>query len=39
MSIDLDQLEYVQVVNNSWYSIAQMCTRKDTIAHNLGPPY
>ena len=24
---------------NSPYSIAQMCTREDTLAHNLGPPY
>ena len=24
---------------NSPYSIAQMCTREDTLAHNLGAPY
>ena len=36
MSIYLDQLVHVQVVINCPYSIAQMCTREDMLAHNLG---
>ena len=39
MSIYLDQLAQVQVVINCRYSIAQMCTRKDTLAHYLDAPY
>ena len=38
MSIYLDKLAYVQVVVNFWYSIAEMCAREDTLAHNLGTP-
>ena len=34
-----DKLAHVQVVINCQYSIAQMCTHEDTLAHNLGKPY
>ena len=34
----LDKLEHVQVIINCWYSVAQMCTREDTLAHYLGAP-
>ena len=34
-----DNLAHVQVVINCQYSIAQLCTRADTLAHNLGAPY
>ena len=34
-----DKLAHVQVIINCQYSIAQMCTREDTLAHNLGVPY
>ena len=30
---------YVQVAINYWYFVAQMCTREDTLAHNLGALY
>ena len=33
-----DKLAHVQVVN-CWYSIVQLCTCEDTLAHNLGAPY
>ena len=33
-----DKLEHEQVVINCRYSIAKMCTRKDTLAHSLGEP-
>ena len=36
MSIYSDKLAHVQIVNNCGYSIAQMYTREDTLAHNLG---
>ena len=39
MSIYSDELAHVQVVINCWDSIAQMCTREDMLAHNLGTPY
>ena len=39
MSIYSDKLAHVQVVINSPYSVEQMCTREDTLAHNLGAPY
>ena len=39
MSIHFDKLAHVQVVINSRYSIAQMCTREDILArlftHNV----
>ena len=36
MSIYLDKLAHVQVVINCQYSVAQMCTREDTLTHYLG---
>ena len=39
MSIYSDNLAHAQVIINCPYSIAQMCTREDTLAHNLGAPY
>ena len=39
MSIYSDKLAHVQVVINCPYSIAQICTREDTLAHNLGALY
>ena len=39
MSIYSDKIAHLQVVVNCQYSIAQMCTRKDTLAHYLGAPY
>ena len=39
MSIYSDKLAHVQVVINWPYFIAQMCTREDMLAHNLGAPY
>ena len=39
MSIYSDNLAHVQVVINCQYSIAQMCTCEDTLAHYLGPPF
>ena len=33
MSIDLDKLAQVQVFINCRYSVAQMCIRKDMLAH------
>ena len=39
MSIYSDKLAYVQFIINSRDSIAQMCTREDTLAFNLGAPY
>ena len=35
----LDKFAHVQVVINCPYSIAQMCTREDTLAHDLGALY
>ena len=32
-----DKLAHIQVVINCRYSVAQMCTREDTLAHYLGP--
>ena len=32
----LDKLAHIQVVINCRYSIAQMCTREDTLARYLG---
>ena len=34
----LDKLAHIQVVINYRYSIAQMCTCEDTLAHYLGAP-
>ena len=34
-----DKLAHVQVVINCPFSVAQMCTREDMLAHNLGAPY
>ena len=39
MSIYSDKLAHIQVIINCQYSIAQMCTREDTLAHILGTPY
>ena len=39
MSIYSDKLAHVQVVMNSQDSVARMCTREDTLVHNLGAPY
>ena len=39
MSIYLYKLAHVQVVINCRYSVTQMCTCEDTLAHNLGAPY
>ena len=39
MSIYSDKLSHVQVIINCRYSVAQMCTRKDTLAHILGTLY
>ena len=39
MSIYSDKLAHVQVVINSPYSVAQMCTREETLAHKLGTQY
>ena len=39
MSIYSDKLAHIEVVINCQYFVAQMCTRKDTLAHNLGMPY
>ena len=38
MSIYQDKLAHVQVIINCQYSVAQMCTREDTLAHILGAP-
>ena len=35
MSIYSDKLAHVQVVINCRYSVAQICNRKDTLAHSL----
>ena len=39
MSIFLDKLEHVQVIINCQYSVSQMCTPVDMLAHNLGALY
>ena len=36
MSIYSDKLAHVQVIINCRYSVAQMCTSEDTLAHILG---
>ena len=38
MSNYSDKLAHIQVVINCLYSVAQMCTREDTLAHNFGAP-
>ena len=38
MNIYSDKLAHIQVIINCQYSIAQMCTRKDTLAWCLGAP-
>ena len=35
----MDKLAQVQVIINYQYPVAQMCTRLDTLAHNLGGRY
>ena len=32
-------LAHIQVVINCQYSVAQMCTREDMLAHYLGAPF
>ena len=39
MSIYSDKVAQVLVFINCQYSVAQMCTRDDTLVHNLGVPY
>ena len=39
MRIYLDKLAHVQVVINCQYTIAQMCTCEDALAHNSALPY
>ena len=36
MSIDSDKLAHIQVIINCRYSVAQMCTHEDKLAHYLG---
>ena len=36
MSIYSNKLAHVQVIINCQYSVAQMCTCEDTLAHILG---
>ena len=38
MSIYSDKLAHIQVVINCRYSVAQMCTCEDMLAHILGAP-
>ena len=38
MSIYSDKLAHVQIVINSRYSVAQMCTREDGLAYIPGAP-
>ena len=33
-----DKLAHIQVITNCPYSIAQMCTREDSLAYILGTP-
>ena len=39
MSIYSDKLAHIQVIINCQYSIAQMCTHEDLLAHYLGMQY
>ena len=39
MSIYSDDLAHIQVIINCRYSVAQMCTCEDMLAHNLGALY
>ena len=39
MSIYSDKLAHVQIVINSWFFAAQMCTCEDMLAHILGALY
>ena len=39
MSIYTNKLAHVQVAINCQYSVVQMCTGEDTLAHILGAPY
>ena len=39
MSIYSDKLAFEQVIINCPYFVAQMCTREDTLAHNLDARY
>ena len=34
-----DKLAHIKFVINCGYFVAQMCTREDTLANNLGAPY
>ena len=38
MSIYSDKLTHVQVVISCPYSVAQICTHEDALAHNFGAP-
>ena len=39
MSVYSDKLAHVPVVINCQYSVAQMCTHENTLAHYLGAPF
>ena len=39
MSIHSDKLAHIQVIINCRYSVAQICTREDKLAHYLGAPF
>ena len=39
MSIYSDKLAHIQVIINCRFSVEQMCTLEDMLAHNLGAPY
>ena len=39
MSIYSDKLSHMKVIINCRYSIAQLCTREDTLAYILGSPF
>ena len=39
MSIYSDKLAHKEVVINCQYSVAQMCTSEDMLAHYLGAPF
>ena len=39
MSIYSDKLAHVKDIINCRYSVAQMCTHNETLAHYLGAPF
>ena len=39
MSIYSDKLAHIQAIMSWQYSVAQMCTYEDMLAHILGMPY